>query len=64
MSELKPANKGMGPTYDPQGSGMDHDSIFREVATGPATSGNLKYKWGGPTAHTKLSAPPTGLKGE
>jgi hypothetical protein len=61
---MGPASKGKGPTYDPQGSGQDHDSIFREVAPGAASSGSLKYKWGAPEAHTKLSAPPSGEKSE
>lgn len=67
MEELKPASKGTPDVdlrYDPQGSGMDHSAVFRSVAPGAATSGNLKHKWGSPEDHTRLSAPPSGLKGE
>lgn len=65
MSDLKPQSKGpIDLRYDPQGSGEDHDSVFREVAPGVANSGNLKHKWGADGEHVRLSAPPNGLKGD
>ena len=50
--------------YDPQGSGMDHDSYFAEVAPGIANSGNLKYKFSIPGDHSNGEEPPTGMKGD
>lgn len=64
MDELKPASLAKGPTYDPQGSGMDHDSVFKQVAPGSAASGNLKYKWNVPNNHTGCETPPSNLKGD
>jgi hypothetical protein len=51
-------------SYDPQGSGQDHDRIFREIAPGAADSGNMKHKWGTPEGHTHLQQPPSGKKSE
>lgn len=50
--------------YDPQGSGMDHDAFFAEVAPGVAHSGNMKYKWDVPGNHSNGIEPKTGLKGD
>ena len=61
---MVPASKGKGPTYDPQADAMVHDSVFKELVPGASSSGLLKYKWGTPEGHTKLSAPPSGLKSE
>jgi len=64
MDELKPDSKAYKLPYDPQGSGMEHDSVFREVAPGSATSGNLKHKWSISGDHNSSEEPPTGLKGD
>lgn len=62
--ELEPSDLAKGVRYDPQGSGMDHDALFAELAPGVANSGNLAHKWYPEGDHTCLSAPPTGLKGD
>ena len=50
--------------YDPQGSGMDHDSFFREVCPGVADSGTLKHKWDVEGDHWAPEEPPSDLKGD
>ena len=50
--------------YDPQGSGMEHDSFFAEVAPGVANSGNLAHKWEISGDHSNSSEPPSDLKGD
>jgi hypothetical protein len=50
--------------YDPQGSGMDHDPFFAEVAPGVATSGNMKFKWTVPGNHLNPVEPPSDLRGD
>jgi hypothetical protein len=66
MDELKPEAKGtpIDLHYDPQADSMRHDSVFAEHSPGIVTSGNLAHKWGAPEAHTRLSAPPSGLRGD
>lgn len=64
MSDLAPASKAKGPTYDPQSMTMSHDSVFSQVAPGSASSGNLAHKWAPGLDHTRLSAPPDKLQGE
>lgn len=61
---MEPANKAKGPNYNPQSDTMSHDSVFSELAPGSANSGLLAHKWGAASDHTRLSAPPTGLKGD
>ena len=62
--DLKPANKDKGPTYDPQGSGQRHDSLFSELCPGTANSGILAHKWSASGDHTQREKPPEGLKGD
>lgn len=64
MSDLAPASKAKGPTYDPQSMTMSHDSVFSQVAPGLVSSGSLAHKWGSPEDHTRLSAPPDKLSGD
>ena len=64
MDKLKPASKGMGPTYDPQSETMHHDSVFKEVAPAAANSGNLAHQWYPDGDHSCSEAPPTGLRGD
>jgi hypothetical protein len=64
-SKKRPASFGkIDLGYDPQGSGMEQDPYFAEVAPGVANSGNLAHKWGAEGDHTYCEAPPTGLKGD
>lgn len=62
--DLKPASKGTEESYDPQATTMQHDSVFASIAPGVVSSGNLKYKWGAPEAHTKIIAPSENLEGD
>jgi hypothetical protein len=67
MSDLKPQSKGNPDAdlrYDPQGSGMDHDAFFADVAPGVAGSGNMKFKWAVPGNHSNSSEPPSGTSGD
>jgi hypothetical protein len=50
--------------YDPQGSGMEHDPFFAEVAPGVAGSGNMKFKWAVPGNHSNGEEPRSNMKGE
>lgn len=61
---MGPANKAKGVTYDPTAETMRHDSVFREVAPGIVTSGNLAYKFKVPGDHTTTGEHPNGLKGD
>jgi len=60
----EPAASAIDLGYDPQGSGMDHDPFFAEVAPGVAGSGNLAHKWDVPGDHSNSGEPPSNLKGE
>jgi hypothetical protein len=53
-----------GLTYNPQGSGQEHDPFFAEVAPGVANSGNLKYEYGPDGDHWRPIEPPMNLKGD
>lgn len=65
MSDLKPASRGpIDLRYDPTSMEMKHDSVFKEVAPGIASSGNLAHKWYPEGDHTCLSQPPSNLKGD
>jgi hypothetical protein len=64
-SKLEPHSQGEENIgYDPQGTGMDHDSVFASFAPGVARSGSLAHKWGPEGDHTNVAEPPTGLKGD
>jgi len=60
---IKPASKGTDDTYEPQGSGMDHDAFFASVAPGIANSGNLAHRSGAEGDHS-ISEAPVSMKGE
>lgn len=64
MAKLEPASRAKGPTYDPQGSGMDHDSLFRSLCPGVAGSGNLAHKWNVAGDHWAPQEPPANLRGD
>jgi hypothetical protein len=63
-SKLSPASKATDDTYDPQGSGQEHDAFMRSVAPGVTDSGNLKHKWGEPGAHWGVKEPSSSMSGD
>lgn len=62
--ELKPANKSTEESYDPQGSGQEHSSVFAKYAPGIVNSGNLAHKWSVEGDHSNSSEPPSGEQSE
>jgi hypothetical protein len=64
VPQMSPAEKGTEETYDPQGSGLQHDSFFASVAPGVANSGNLAHKWSVEGDHSNGIEPPSGEKSE
>lgn len=62
--KVSPAHYENSTSYDPQGSGEEHDAFFASVAPGVANSGNLAHKWDVPGDHSNSSEPPSDLKGD
>lgn len=62
--KVSPAHNENSTSYDPQGSGMEHDAFFASVAPGTANSGNMAHKYGAEGDHSIGEVPPTGLKGD
>jgi hypothetical protein len=63
-SKMTPAAKATIETYDPQGSGQEHDAFMRSVAPGITDTGNMEHKWGEPGAHWTPEEPPSDLAGD
>lgn len=62
--KLKPASKSTEESYDPQGSGEEHSSVFGKYAPGVVNSGNMAHKHGAEGDHSVAVDPPSSLRGD